>query len=129
MLGYGGRGNGVSRVSQNNVESQALQSRYELLLGSLRIELVEVIATLLAVDRSVTQNVEHDDEQLMRGGNDGFLRAAARGASIELGGQKAIAPVRHGPGRLHQRAAQPAVPFFVRALRRLPPLSLLRGPD
>jgi hypothetical protein len=101
----------VSRVPQSNVKSEALQSRYELLLGSLRIELVEVIATLLAVDRSVTQNVERDDEQLMRGGNDGFLLAAPSSASIELGGQKAIPPMRHGPGRLHQRAAQPAVPL------------------
>ena len=76
----------MSRVRQNNIESQALQSRYELLLGSLRIELVEVIATLLAVDRSVTQNVEGDDEQLMRSGNDGFLfaRRAARRQSLAL---------------------------------------------
>jgi len=41
--------------------------------------LVEVIAALLAVDRSVTQDVKRDDEQLMRGGDDSFLLALASG--------------------------------------------------
>jgi hypothetical protein len=99
----------VSRVSQNNVESHPFQSRHELPFGSFRIELVEVIAAFLVVDRSVAQNVKRDDEQLMRGGDNGFLLALAGRAAIELGGQKAIAFVGHSPCRLHQGAAQPAV--------------------
>ena len=47
----------------------------------------------------------------MRGGDDSFLPALASGASIELASQKAIALVGHGPCRLHQSAAQPAVPL------------------
>jgi hypothetical protein len=69
----------VSRVSQNNVESHPFQSRQELPFGSFRIELVEVIAALLVVDRSVAQNVKRDDEQLMRCGDNGFLLAPASG--------------------------------------------------
>src|SRR6516164_6990001 len=96
----GGRRNGVSRVSQNNVESHPFQSRHEPPFGWFRIELVEVIAALLVVDRSVAQNVKRDDEQLMRGGDNGFLLALASGTAIELGGQKAIAFVGHSPCRL-----------------------------
>ena len=101
----------MSRVPQNNVESHPFQSRHELPFGSFRIELVEVIAALFVVDRSVAQNVKRDDEQLMRGGDNGFLLALASGTAVELGGQKAIAFVGHRPCRLHQSAAQPAVPL------------------
>jgi len=63
----------------------------------------------------------------MRGGDDSFLPALASGASIELASQKAIALVGHGPCRLHQSAAQPAVPLVGPAASSFGPALVVTG--
>ena len=57
-----GRWYGVgNRVPLNNVKSHPLQSRHKLPFGSFGIELVDVVAALLAIGRSVTEDVKRDD--------------------------------------------------------------------
>ena len=59
--------------------------------------MVKVTSTLLAINSLVAQNVIGDDQDLVRGGDDGLLFSLSGGAAEKLSGQETIALVGDGP--------------------------------